>query len=205
MDVLLFPLINVTLFPRTTKPLNIFEPKYLEMIRDSVRSQRPVALGFIEDASRVRDLLPGDDVDFVRAIAGYGNAQIIEERANGTILTFIHGQGKCRLGKVKKSETLYLVCEAEPVLEKKSVDDSLQPQIQSLNKILARWITAHIPDATQRDLFLQNLSGPEEIIGAFSAYLIRDYDLQQMVLEFDSINEKIQFLHRLAESGEITI
>lgn len=205
MDVLLFPLINVTLFPRTTKPLNVFEPKYLEMIRDSVKNQTPVALAFIEDAANVRDVQPGSEVPFVRQIAGFGTTQIIEERANGTVLAFVHGQGKCRLGKVKKTDTLYMVCEAEIITEETTVDESLQPQIQGLNKILARWITAHIPDQNQRELFLHNLAGPEEIIGAFSAYLIRDYDLQQMVLEFNSLNEKIKFLHRLAESSEITI
>jgi ATP-dependent Lon protease len=35
-------------------------------------------------------------------------------------------------------------------------------------------------------------------------YLIRDYDLQQMVLEYNDINEKISFLYRLIESNELT-
>lgn len=204
MDVYLFPLVNVTLFPKTTKPLNIFEARYLEMIRRSVQTQTPVALGFIEDPSLVRDLRPGDKVDFVRSIAGYGLPQILEERVNGTMLVFMTGQGKCRLGPVKASDAPFLVCEAEILLEDLSLDPALQAQVQSLNKILARWITTHIPDANQRDLFLRNLQGPEEIVGAFAAYLVRDYDLQQMVLEFDSLSEKIRFLHRLAESNEIT-
>lgn len=205
MDVFLFPLVNVTLFPKTTKPLNIFEPRYLEMIRQAVATRTPVALAFIEDSSKVEQVAPGNQVSYVRSLAGYGTAQIIEERSNGTLLVFIQGEGKCRLGPVRPSGTPFMVCEAEPVVEDVAVDSALKNQIQSLNKILVRWITTHIPDSSQRETFVRNLTGPEEIIGAFASYLVRDYDLQQMVLEFDSISEKIRFLHRLAESNEITL
>lgn len=204
MDVFLFPLVNVTLFPRTTKPLNIFEPRYLEMVRESSKNGTPIALGFIEDPASVSPAQPGQKPSFVREIAGYGQVQIIEERPNGTLLVFLQGVGKCRLGEVKKSEAPYIVCEAQPLPEDLQVDVGVMPQVHHLNKILARWITQHIPDESQRDVFMRNLTGPEEIVGAFSAYLVRDYDLQQMVLEIDSLNEKIRFLHRLAESSEIT-
>lgn len=204
MKVFLFPLVNVTLFPKTTKPLNIFENRYLEMVKASVETQTPIAIGYIEDPSLVVDVAPGQKVPFVREIAGYGSTQIVEERLNGTQLVFLHGLGKCRLGPVLESGTPYLVCSAEPVLEEMQVEERLNSRVQALNKILARWIHTHIPDPIQREIFLRNLNGPEEIVGAFAAYLVRDYDLQQMVLEFSSLSEKVEFLHRLAESNEIT-
>lgn len=204
MDVFLFPLVNVTLFPRTTKPLNIFEPRYLDMIRAAVAQSTPVALGFIEDPMAVRPVQVGETVPFVREIAGFGVPQIIEERPNGTMLIFLQGEGKCRLGKVTAAGPA-IRCEAEVVPERVDVDPSLEPQVQALNKIMARWITAHLPDPMQREMFLRQLNGPQEIVGAFAAHLVRDYDLQQMVLEFDSLNEKIRFLHRLAESNEIAV
>lgn len=204
MDVFLFPLVNVTLFPKTTKPLNIFEQRYIEMVRDSVATQTPVAIGFIEDPTKVYNVKPGEKVDFVREVVGYGIPQIVEERSNGTLLVFIQGQGKARLGRVKASTTSYLVCDAMILNESLEVDKNLRSSVHSLNKILARWIQTHIPDQMQREIFMRNMTGPEEIIGAFASYLIRDYDLQQMTLEFDDINKKIEFLYRLAESNEIT-
>lgn len=204
MDVFVFPLVNVTLFPRTTKPLNIFEPRYIAMVREAVLTKTPIALGFIEDPLAVGPVAEGETVSFVREIAGYGLAQIIEERANGTMLVFLQGAGKCKLGRVKSSAPAIL-CEAEPIAEILTISPNLQTEIQTLNKIMARWITTHLPDPAQRDLFLRNLTGPEEIIGAFAAHLIRDYDLQQMVLEFDSLDEKVRFLRRLVESNEIAV
>ena len=36
--VSVFPLSNFIIFPKTTVPLNIFEPRYIDMINDSVAS-----------------------------------------------------------------------------------------------------------------------------------------------------------------------
>lgn len=204
MEVFLFPLVNVTLFPRTTKPLNIFEPRYLSMIKEAVETQTPVAVGFIEDPSKVSSVRPGEKVPFVREIAGYGYAQIVEERLNGTLLIFLQGQGKLRLGKVLDRGTPYIICEGQIIPEKTILEPELRPELNSLHKILTRWIHTHIPDPAQRDIFMRNLIHPEEIVGSFASYLVRDYDLQQMVLEYDDINDKVHFLHRLMESNELT-
>jgi len=204
MEVFLFPLVNVTLFPATTKPLHIFEPRYLEMVRTSIDQGKMIAIGYIEDPAKTNSVRVGQPVDFVREIAGFGSAQVIEERINGSLLIFLRGLGKVRLGAVKSTHTPYIVCEAEEIYEQNLVSSLSSSKLGHLHKILIRWIDRHIPDSSQRDIFIKSLSGPSEIIGAFSAYMIRDYDLQQMVLEFDDINDKIEYLYRLFQSGELT-
>lgn len=204
MEVFLFPLVNVSLFPKTTKPLNIFEPRYLEMVRRSIETGTPIAIGFIEDPTLVGPVKPGDKVSFVREVAGYGLAQIVEERTNGTLLIFLQGQGKIKLQEVVDSGEGFIVCRAQLLPELVKVKTEMNKYLSSLQKILVRWINTHIPDPSQREIFMRNLSGPEEVVGAFAAYLVRDYDLQQMILEFNDINDKIEFLHRLVESNEIT-
>ena len=39
-----FPLNNFILFPKATVPLNIFEPRYLDMINDSMRSEKLIGI-----------------------------------------------------------------------------------------------------------------------------------------------------------------
>jgi Lon protease-like protein len=204
MEVFLFPLVNVSLFPRTTKPLNIFEPRYLEMVKLAAEKKLPIAIGFIEDASQVGPVKAGDVVNYVRPVAGYGYPQIVEERLNGTVLVFLQGTGKVRLGKVLDRSTPYMVVEAEKIDEVTEVAAGNKSALEHLMKILTRWIHSHIPDQQQQEIFMKSLTGPEEIVGAFASYLIRDYDLQQMALEYNDINDKIQFLHRLTESNELT-
>ncbi len=203
MKVSVFPLVNVCLFPGTTKPLNIFEPRYLQMVRDSVATGQPVALGFIENIENVKPHKVGEKLSYVREVAGFGNPTIVQERLNGTLLVFMHATGKVRLGELTSSDTPYLVVEAEEIPEDDELDSKSIQYVKVLNQILARWIQNHIPDPEQRKFFLDSLTGPREIVGAFASYLIRDYDLQQMILEMSDINDKVQVLYRLVESNEI--
>lgn len=204
MEVFLFPLVNVSLFPKTTKPLNIFEPRYLEMVKTAADKKLPIAIGFIEDASQVAPVKPGNTVPYVRQVAGYGYPQIVEERLNGTLLVFLQGAGKVQLGRVIDRGTPYMVVEATKIEESVQVTSENAHALDQLLKILTRWIQTHIPDVQQQEIFMKSLSGPEEIVGAFSSYLVRDYDIQQIALELNDINEKIKFLSRLTASNELT-
>ena len=38
--IAVFPLSNFIVFPKTTVPLNIFEPRYIDMINDSMKSDK---------------------------------------------------------------------------------------------------------------------------------------------------------------------
>jgi len=40
----IFPLNNFIIFPKTTVPLNIFEPRYIEMINDSMKSDKLIGM-----------------------------------------------------------------------------------------------------------------------------------------------------------------
>ena len=47
-----FPLSNFILFPKTTVPLNIFEPRYIDMINDSMKSNKLIGMIQPKTASR---------------------------------------------------------------------------------------------------------------------------------------------------------
>ena len=49
----IFPLSNFIIFPKTTVPLNIFEPRYIEMINDSMKSNK--LIGMIQPKTTVND------------------------------------------------------------------------------------------------------------------------------------------------------
>ena len=50
-----FPLNNFIIFPKTTVPLNIFEPRYIEMINDSMSSNK--LIGMIQPKNSVNKKL----------------------------------------------------------------------------------------------------------------------------------------------------
>ena len=51
-----FPLSNFILFPKTTVPLNIFEPRYIDMINDSMKSNK--LIGMIQPKSSNNQVKP---------------------------------------------------------------------------------------------------------------------------------------------------
>ena len=40
----IFPLSNFIIFPHTSVPLNIFEPRYIQMINDSMKNERIIGM-----------------------------------------------------------------------------------------------------------------------------------------------------------------
>lgn len=196
MKCFVFPLTHANLFPLTTKPLNIFEPRYLQMVEDSLLTKTPIALAYVPENG-----------DTYRSIAGFGQPQVIDQRPNDNLLIFLPGQGKIRILDEEKGDDshLYIVANCEIVIETLEMDESLQTKYATLSKLLIQWVNKHIPDQEQRDIFVRSLKGPQETVSAFAAYLIRDYDLQYEMMELFNINEQIQYLHRLYESNELTV
>ena len=191
----LFPLAQSNLFPLTTKPLNIFESRYLEMIDDAIQTRTPIVIGYTPENG-----------DTYRSVAGYGHPQIIDRRTNGTLLVFVTGEGKVTIeNEQTESNKPYLIVDATPIKENLEISDFLKPKYMTLSQVLAKWVQKNIPEQKQREIFIQSLKSPQEVIGAFAAYLIRDYDLQYEMMEIHSSDEQIEYLHRLFESNELTV
>ena len=43
-EIPVFPLSNFIIFPKTTVPLNIFEPRYIEMVDDAMKGDRTIGM-----------------------------------------------------------------------------------------------------------------------------------------------------------------
>ena len=203
MEVFVFPLGNVVFYPSTSKPLNIYEPQYVQMVHDSIRRGIPIALGYVDEPDHQYVFEVGSELGFVRPIAGYGVPLILEQKPDGTMVIFLQGQGKVRLGRVLGSDTPYIVCEAEVIPENHQVKNELAMSFMTLNKVLVNWIENHVPDKQNQEQFLKNIQTPEEVLGCFASYLVADHDFQQIILESNDINEKIDLVSRLISSGEI--
>ena len=54
----IFPLSNFIIFPKTTVPLNIFEPRYLDMVNDSMQSNK--FIGMIQPKVSTKDNINKD-------------------------------------------------------------------------------------------------------------------------------------------------
>ena len=194
MKLFLFPLGQVLLYPGTSKPLQIFEPRYLQMVQDSLAEKIPIAIGFVDDPATAVSFKIGHKPEFIRDIVGYGIPQIIETRADSTLLILLPGQGKARVGPVIDDSKPYLIVEAEKLTEDLRLSSEVAGSYMTLQKLLLNWLQNNIDDSSAREQFRQHLKTPEQFVGCVAAYLVSDPDLQQVILEADRLEDKINLL-----------
>ena len=81
----IFPLSNFIIFPKTTVPLNIFEPRYIDMIDDSMRSNK--LIGMIQPKKFKGDNLPPD----LHNVGCVGKITTFKETEDGRYLIELKG------------------------------------------------------------------------------------------------------------------
>lgn len=203
MEVFVFPLGNVVFYPSTLKPLNVYEPQYIQMVHDSIRLGVPIAVAYVDQPDLQYLYEAGAELTFVRSVAGYGIPQIVEKKPDGSLLIFMQGKGKVKLGRVQDDTRPYIICEAAVISEIHQVKNEMLSSLGTLTKVLAKWIEKHISNEQSQEQLLKNIRTPEEILGCFASYLVADHDFQQVILESNDINEKINLVSRLILSRAI--
>lgn len=198
LEVAVFPLTNVTLFPQMTKPLNIFEPRYIKMVEDSLQNNGLIALVFAEPTSqRVQEVgVKGR----LRSIAGVGRPSLLEKRDDGTMLILLEAVGKIRLGNVIEGDEPYLKATASWVREERELSAENIFILHRLMKDLGRWMTVHVQDDDARRSFMAKLTSAEHRVNAICSLMVLDSEMQQTLLEIDSIDERCTQLAMSIES-----
>ena len=102
-----FPLSNFIIFPKTTVPLNIFEPRYIDMINDSMRSNK--IIGMIQPKTSVSDI----NIPELHDVGCLGKITSFRETEDGRYL--IELKGVLRFKKIKEvsSERKYRCIEID--------------------------------------------------------------------------------------------
>tara|TARA_B100000767_G_C19584825_1_gene458888 strand:- start:79 stop:720 length:642 start_codon:yes stop_codon:yes gene_type:complete len=99
-----FPLSNFIIFPHTTVPLNIFEPRYIEMIKDSMMSNKMIGL-IQPKKSRV------DSITDLFEVGCLGRVESLKDTSDGRFLIDLNGISRFKIVKEIKNNKLYRECE----------------------------------------------------------------------------------------------
>ena len=102
-----FPLSNFILFPKTTVPLNIFEPRYIDMINDSMKKNK--MLGMIQPQTSQNDNNPPKLYD----VGCLGKITSFTETEDGRFLIELKGVLRFRKIRELKTEKKYRTVEVE--------------------------------------------------------------------------------------------
>ena len=100
----IFPLSNFIIFPHTTVPLNIFEPRYIEMINDSMKTNKMI--GLIQPKNNDDGSIPG-----LHKVGCLGKITNFKDTSDGRYMIDLNGITRFKVTKEIKSSKPYRICE----------------------------------------------------------------------------------------------
>ena len=101
-----FPLSNFIIFPNTSVPLNIFEPRYIDMVNDRMKSNK--FIGIIQPKNIKNKLDISNDLYRVGCL---GKIMSFKDSEDGRFLIELKGVIRFNIVKEIKSEKKYRECE----------------------------------------------------------------------------------------------
>ena len=115
-----FPLSNFIIFPNTSVPLNIFEPRYIEMIDNSMKTDR--IIGMIQPKKQKNDIPQLYNVGCAGKITSFN------ETEDGRYLIVINGISRFKILKEINNNKPYRECEI-------IFDEYIEDTIENYNEI----------------------------------------------------------------------
>ena len=115
-----FPLSNFIIFPNTSVPLNIFEPRYIEMIDNSMKTDR--IIGMIQPKKQ-KDAVPQ-----LYNVGCAGKITNFNETEDGRYLIVINGISRFKILKEINNNKPYRECEI-------SFDEYIEDTKENFNEI----------------------------------------------------------------------
>ena len=102
-EISIFPLSNFIIFPESTVPLNIFEPRYVQMIDDTMKSHRMI--GMVQP-KKTGDLKKPN----LYNVGCVGKITSFNETDDGRYLIVLNGISRFEILKEISTNKLYRVC-----------------------------------------------------------------------------------------------
>ena len=103
-NIPVFPLSNFIIFPHTTVPLNIFEPRYVEMIRDSMKTNK--IIGLIQPKNNDDSSIPD-----LHRIGCLGEITSFKNTSDGRYLIELSGLTRFEITKEIENDKPYRIFE----------------------------------------------------------------------------------------------
>jgi len=114
-----FPLANFIIFPNTSVPLNIFEPRYIKMIDDSMKTNRIIGMVQPKNNSSVPELY---------SVGCAGKITSFDETDDGRYLIVIKGLNRFKILQEINNNKPYRECEI-------SFEEYKKDSIENFNEI----------------------------------------------------------------------
>lgn len=193
--VRLFPLSSFVFFPHSRVPLRVFEPRYKQMVRDALATDREIAI-----------VLPkGNDSSVpvpLHSVATLGRIRNERRDADGDILLDLVGVSRVRLIQEVSNVKLYREARVEMLVDTWSSRENLAYELQRA-EILRHFKAVLSPEEEVAVEFLRFLThdchgGAFPDVIAYASPI--PLEIKQKLLEETSVSQRMQMLVSLAHA-----
>lgn len=190
----IFPLSNFIVFPETTVPLNIFEPRYIQMVDDCMKSNR--VMGMIQPKKTGN--LKKPDLYNVGCI---GKITSFNETEDGRYLIVLNGISRFKIVNEVSTNKLYRICK----VNYENFLSDLNQKKESLNFSSLETIFKDLKDFFDKKGYMINWS---ELKNQDLGYTINTLSMaspfsleeKQTLLESLNINERKSKLEKILKT-----
>lgn len=202
VDICIFPIPECVTFPGTVFPLHVFEPRYRAMIQHCLDNQLPVAICHTRKMIHAAPIHQSSAEALQSNQATYqpfeifsaGRCELVRSLPDGRLYLNVHLRQRYRM--VAEKQTLpYRVFECEPFQDIEPDEDE-----QNLNRELQDKIVHRLQALAFRHPELEVGFAPDEWLAkdahtfSFQLFGLVSFgaDLQQEILEMNSIHQRLQ-------------
>jgi len=202
--IAVFPIPNSVTFPGVSFPLHVFEPRYRNMIQYCLEHDSLLAIAHTKkvlreakDGQSVEEALQSNQATYKPySIFSAGKCELLQTLDDGRLYLHVHMES--RFQAIEEKQTLpfsILCCEAynDQPINAAQLESVALLKNKVLNRLLA--LTASFPD-------IQNLLQSDEWVNksvsdfSFAIFGLLQFspELQQKVLEMQSVEERLNYL-----------
>jgi len=181
----IFPLSNFIIFPKTTVPLNIFEPRYIDMINDSMKSNK--LIGMVQPKKIIDDFTP----PILHNIGCLGKISSFKETEDGRFLIELKGLIRFKALKEIENEKKY----REYEVDFRDFDQDLEEEKEQIKFSDLELIFKDLKSLFEKRGFIINWKELEkqsldEIINALAMASPFSLEEKQVLLEAENLNRR---------------
>lgn len=190
LKIPLFPL-NAVLFPGGALPLRIFEPRYLDMVSDCMKSETGIGVVLIADGLEAGAAATPYEVGTLSTISYW------HKRSDGMLGITLKGEQRFRILSIELMPNQLTVAEVELLA---SFSEAEKESNERLVKLLKQIIAQLEPPYTT---MAKNYDSMEWVSARLIELLPLALEDKQKLLNMSNVDERINYLHPLLISMEM--
>ncbi|MGI9484088.1 MAG: LON peptidase substrate-binding domain-containing protein [Hyphomicrobiales bacterium] len=203
-----FPLTGALLLPRAQLPLNIFEPRYLQMVNDAMSGER--LIGMVQPAGAEAEYAEGNPEERppVYPIGCAGRIISYAETPDGRILITLAGVSRFRIKDELSQGEPYRVCDVDFLEFESDLEIGMGENAVDRDALMSafrKYLDANRMDANWKEVESATTEALVNTLCVISPYAASE---KQAMLEANTLSERAKILIALTEmalaSGDLS-